>query len=729
MFRKNTLLVNKKKNIQYMICNVSTCGEFVAIVDMNIVEKKDNSPKPKALRVDKLKTLIKKHSLKDRRYSLPAEMTFSEGWLEKNQPTWKTKRDKKFKEITSLTDRKSIEKYLYGEGLANEILSLIPSSRWNSKGAFYHALNRYISFGSIKNAFLTVGLKETGKYYQLPDKPSPENVKRGRKWADKKKEKRCNSNSRAATKHDIQNIKQVAAAFKNDDGDITFRAACLAFDRKFQRTEVIRKIGDREISVFIPFPEEDTISEDQFIYHFKRIISRADLSLIKYGRISFNKDFKDRQGDAHDGVLYATDVYEVDATLLDCYVRYPYDTSKQLTSGRPWLYIVIDVYSTMVVGMYLGFDGPNVNGAQQALANACLDKVEFAHRYGLPISEDCFPAKHPPRRVSIDNGKEYPDGFISGILNSNLGIEMFDLLPAYRGDFKGTNEGFFNVINKKVIHFLKGAVHKHMRREQQHPSNYPLYDYDALVALIMNEIIFLNTSSERMEKLNFQMVRDNIGLTPQAIFLASLQYDLDGGKPTIDSDEADVRWTFLPEEEATIRADGIYFKGLKYQSEYAKQNGWHTTARFHGAKKIPVKRIRDWTNEIWHKTPDGGFVELKLSNTNNESPFLDQHWDAVEQLKAALSARRHSLKQESRFNRALADARFKFILDENLEEENHSPQNTTKSPQKGIQERMERNKRIVAADEALQLSELFIQQNKQVIDDQFYIEGADDDIY
>lgn len=726
MIYKNLLLFNSKKKIRYLVSNLSRCGEFVAITDLNVLLEKPNAPKPKVFRLDELNAFIKKHTLDKRRYDLPAEMTFSDEWLTENRPVWVKKRDEKYQEIAPLSDNYFIEKYLYGEGLSDEISKQLSVSKWNTSGAFYNALNRYISFGSIKNALLPFRLKLVGTYFQLPEKPSVNNVKRGSGGADCR---HGNSKTRSVTQKDIKDIKVIAASCKKTDGHFSYRNAYQEFDRHFQRTEIKRKITNRELSFFIPFEEKNTISECQFIYHFKKMVSRADLSEIKHGKISFEKDFKDRQGDAHDGVLYATDVYEVDATLLDCYIRYPYDTTKQLTSGRPWLYIVIDVFSTMVVGMYIGFSGPNVNGAQQALANACLDKVEFAARYGLAITEDIFPAKHVPRRVTIDNGKEYPDRFISGILNSNLGIEMFDILPAYRGDGKGTNEGFFNVINKKVIHFLRGAVHKRLRREQQHPSNYPLYDYDALVALILNEIIVLNNSSERMNKLNFQMVRDNVGLTPQAIFLNSLNYDLDGGRATTKEDEADIRWAFLPEETATIRPDGIYFKGIKYQSEYAQKNGWHTTAKFHGAKQIPVKRIRDWVNEIWHKTPGGDFIKFSIANTNNESPYLDQHWDIVEGLKGVLKARVHNLRQEARYIRALADDRFKPIHEVNVEEANLSPENTTKSVQGGIKERMERNKRIVAAEEAVQLSELFMKKKEPSGPEQFYLDDADDDTF
>jgi putative transposase len=171
MIYKRQQLVNEKKKIFLVVCHVSICGQYAAVADMNIVLEKANVPKPKAFKVDALKAFIKKHSLHESRYSLPSEMTMSEKWLKDNHPVWITKRDKKLKKIIPLCDKHLIDKYLYGEGLSTEITELLPSDKWKTKGVFYNALNRYISFGSTSNSLLPTKLKNNGTYYQLPEKP------------------------------------------------------------------------------------------------------------------------------------------------------------------------------------------------------------------------------------------------------------------------------------------------------------------------------------------------------------------------------------------------------------------------------------------------------------------------------------------------------------------------------------------------------------------------------
>ena len=51
--------------------------------------------------------------------------------------------------------------------------------------------------------------------------------------------------------------------------------------------------------------------------------------------------------------------------------------------GRPVIYAVIDVYSRIVTGLYVGLEGPSWIGAMMALDNMVADKVHFVNSMGL----------------------------------------------------------------------------------------------------------------------------------------------------------------------------------------------------------------------------------------------------------------------------------------------------------------------------------------------------------
>lgn len=95
--------------------------------------------------------------------------------------------------------------------------------------------------------------------------------------------------------------------------------------------------------------------------------------------------------------------YQIDATVADVYLRSRYN--KNWIIGRPVLYVVIDVYSRMIVGIYVGLEGPSWIGAMMALANTACDKVQFCGEYGINISEQDWPCRYLPDVILADRGE------------------------------------------------------------------------------------------------------------------------------------------------------------------------------------------------------------------------------------------------------------------------------------------------------------------------------------
>jgi transposase InsO family protein len=619
---------NKNKSTSLRITVISACGNNFAVSDMYKAQISENTPKPKVYSKQALLKLIESGSLNQEYYELASELTFTDNTISNlGRSKWLKKRDKKWNFINHLCTPKLIDKYLFGNGLNEEIKLTLEEypERWQTTGAYYNAINRYITFGVTKNALLPFGLKNTGSNYKNFESCDSNVVKRGRGG---KNNEFSRSKTRGITNRDKTNIVKVLKYFSRVHSKFTLKRAFEVYQEQYETHVLSRDSDEHQMRSYIPFELNKTISYDQFYHHAKKLLSRGDLLRLKVGNLNFEKDYKDRQGSAHDGVRGATHRYEVDATVLDIYVRYPFDARGRYTMGRPVLYLVVDVYSTLIVGFYIGFDGPNSDGVSQALVNACSDKVEFANRYGLEISENDWPAYHIPLEITTDNGSEFPDGLFESILKNVIGVIAINIAAVYRGDAKATVERKFGVINDQFIHYQAGSIFN-VQRGVQHPSNHSLYDYDALVKIMITEVIYHNKSAERLKRFNWQCVVDDIDITPNALFLHSLKNDMAGGRPTTKDDNAKVRWAFLREEEATVRDTSVYFDGLEYHSPFASSAGWYARAKHHGRFKIPVKRVRDWCNSIWHKTEFGEYVELKLKNINNESPWLNGHWEAV----------------------------------------------------------------------------------------------------
>jgi hypothetical protein len=75
--------------------------------------------------------------------------------------------------------------------------------------------------------------------------------------------------------------------------------------------------------------------------------------------------------------------YQIDATIADVYLISRLNRNKIV--GRPVLYLVVDVFTRMITGIYVGFEGPSWVGAMMALANAASDKVSYCNHFDIEI--------------------------------------------------------------------------------------------------------------------------------------------------------------------------------------------------------------------------------------------------------------------------------------------------------------------------------------------------------
>ncbi len=130
-----------------------------------------------------------------------------------------------------------------------------------------------------------------------------------------------------------------------------------------------------------------------------------------------------------------------------------YDRSRIV--GRPVLYVVIDVFSRMIVGFYVGFEGPSWVGAMMALANTASDKVAFCKEFGIEIGADDWPCQGLPQFLLGDGGEmkgRHPETLIN---HFNVHVEN---TPPYRPDWKGVVERRFGLLPARFKAYVPGYV-------------------------------------------------------------------------------------------------------------------------------------------------------------------------------------------------------------------------------------------------------------------------------
>jgi putative transposase len=127
---------------------------------------------------------------------------------------------------------------------------------------------------------------------------------------------------------------------------------------------------------------------------------------------------------------------ECDHTRLDLMVV---DAETRLPLGRPWLTVMLDVYSRMATGIYLSFHPPGYLSVMQCLRHAIKPKGYVKARYP-EIAHD-WPAHGLPERLVVDNGKEFHSRhFDDACLQLGIGIQY---APPKCAWYKGTMERWF----------------------------------------------------------------------------------------------------------------------------------------------------------------------------------------------------------------------------------------------------------------------------------------------
>ncbi|OZY86058.1 hypothetical protein CBP51_03230 [Cellvibrio mixtus] len=687
---------NPEKGISFRVCFVSFNLRMAALADMHEVNKSYQIRKPLVKTFEEIYELVKtKKCSASSIYPLPLDIDKTDAELiDQRRSKWIVKRDLQLKNLGILTDRRIIESYLFLSGIKKTIEGLCGSGSWNTPGAFYKALNRYIVYGCVKNAMLPFSLKNVGSNYLHVSDKDKHNPKRGRGGSDNQNSR---SKSKGITKEAKANIANICIYAKKKLKKVTVK---YLFNLYKDRHQVMEINGPDGHPRRVPMAEHEGITYQQFRYHFNNTVDDEAYLRLAHGNLNYEKDFAPRSGVARDGVIGPSFRYEIDCTILDIYVRYPYGGTKRSSMGRPVVYIVIDVYSTAIVGFYIGFTGPNWEGASEALINAFSNKVDFCKKYGIDITEDEWCCSHICTQIALDNGVDYPDAGRQQLLTSMIGISEIISLALYRGDAKGICERKFRSLQEDIIVNQYGAVYKKPRKEDAHPANTTLWDLESLTKVIIQEIIFHNKSSDRLKNHNFDMSSNSVGITPLAIYKYGIEREMNQGRKTDDGDMLRVRWALLREYEATVNGESasIVLEGLHYHCEYADEHRWYHKAKFKGNFKIRIRKTRASTNTIWYRTEENEIIELQLKADYKSECYANQHWDAVQIKMEENKDEIHALSLEREKLRIDRDHKIAKYELEQLEAVHGVPKITAKSmasnktkSNKNIQKQLENN--------------------------------------
>ena len=337
----------------------------------------------------------------------------------------------------------------------------------------------------------------------------------------------------------------------------------------------------------------------QFRYWYDKMHGVKEKITKRKGETKFNLNHRAIVGKSDHGIMGPGAKYEIDATIGDIYLVSRFNRADII--GRPVIYFVIDVFSRMVAGMYVGLEGPSWAGCMMALANAASDKVKYCAEYGIEITEDEWPCRGVPGAIRGDRGEL--ESKASDTLVNALNVRV-ENAPPFRADLKGIVEQHFNTINGTAVAFLPGRVKKD--DTERGAKDYRLdaiLDIHQLTKILIQSVLVHNNhhlleSYERIEG----MIADNIAPIPLDMWNWGISRYA-GALRTFP--EETVKLALMPTAAATVTPKGIRFNGLYYLCERAAAEHWFETARAKRSWKVDISYDPRSMSTIYVRDPDG----------------------------------------------------------------------------------------------------------------------------
>ncbi len=339
---------------------------------------------------------------------------------------------------------------------------------------------------------------------------------------------------------------------------------------------------------------------------------------------------------------------QIDHTLVDVFVI---DEVTGKEPIRPWLTMVIDTYTRVILGFYLSLDAPSAIAIAASLTMACIPKTDYLKLIG--VESVSYPFYGKPELVHVDNAAEFRSPkFVKALSMNNIKVEWRPIGKKHWGGIVERLIGTF----MGMVHFLPGTTYSNTQQRKGTPA-----DKDA--ALTFPRL--LNWFTLQVEQYHNTEHNGLKRRSPANIWYESLKDD--SGRlryPPIINDVFKFRLSFMPEVSRSITSRGIQFNRQYYSSP--------ALSVYVGRRKVPIKYDPYRMKKIWAYL-DGEFVEatyditkpdMTLDELNQFDRYHPEPWLSTEKSfqikKEADKIIKASLKQQ-RKKRAYSLANQMFL--------------------------------------------------------------------
>lgn len=480
-----------------------------------------------------------------------------------------------------------------------------------SKGMIYKYLKRYWQRGKTKNTL-------------LPDYENSGGIGKEKSVSDKKRGRpRKNPNVNGiGINIDEATMKIFRIAINRyylTERENTLTVAYTLMLKDFFTEEYTYQKG---VKTPILIPEEQRPTFEQFKYWYGKEMNIKNSIVKRKGSKKYELLHRAVLGRSDTDVFGPGSRYQIDATVGNFYLVSRYN--RDWIIGKPVIYAVIDVFSRMVTGIYVGLEGPSWLGAMMALVNTATDKVKYCKEYDIDILEEEWPCYHMPEAILGDRG-EMESRMVEGLINS-LQVKI-ENTPPFRADWKGIIEQHFDTIDENVKPFVPGHVDTSFRergtRDYRLDAKLDIFQFTQL--MIRCALYYNNSHNMSYFVRNEDMIADDV--KPVSIDLWNWGIKNRSGRLRTFSEDI-VKLNLMPREIVTITEKGIKLKQFYYSCEKAIKEMWFEKARNRGSWKLQISYDPRNMNYIYIRSIDGRSYE-KCFLLESQQRYFNKTMDEI----------------------------------------------------------------------------------------------------
>ncbi|MGG3882415.1 Mu transposase C-terminal domain-containing protein [Brevibacillus panacihumi] len=557
------------------------------------------------------------------------------------------------------------------------------------KSTLYRYLRRYWQGGKMKNALLP-HFNNCGSY---GNDREPKETKRGR--PRKFEDAPVGINIDEETK---QLLRSGIRLFYNHKDKAPLKHAYQKTLEKFFASG-FRQNGNALVPILPPPEKLPTFG--QYKYWFKKEMDLEDTLKSRHGNKRFALDYRPILGSSTYESFGPGSRFQIDATVADVYLVSEY--RREWIIGRPIIYIVIDVFSRYIVGIYIGLEGPSWIGAMMALANTTADKVRFCAQYGIPIEPEEWVSSHLPQKLTADRGEL--EGNKPNHLIDVLGVDV-ENAPPYRADWKGIVEQQFRLANLRSIRFIPGAIKERFRergeRDYRLDAKLTLLEFTKI--MIQNVLYHNNHHHMLWYDRNEFMVAEDVTPIPRELWRWGI---INRNGRLKKQPEHIVKLNLMLQGEATVTSAGIQFKGMHYGCDLAMREQWFVKARAGKTWRVKVCYDPRSTNEIYLWLDNGHQFET-CTLLEREERYQNKRFEEVEDLLEIERYQGRHQETSNMYSKVELDAKREAIVKEATQKTNEAIKHSEESNSqrvKGSRQRRTNEKLLNREQETFQLSE------------------------